>query len=754
MTEAMTKRFTENAKRVISSSLALAKELGHTYIGSEHLLLGILSDSSSSATKLLNGRGVTFADTKKRIIELVGMGCKSTLSTEDMTPTCKKVLMSSSSQVKSTLYNFIGTEHILLALLKEDCVGTRLIEAVGVDIPELCTCLDGMYCRVYEETAAEVEVIPTKKNTPNLDKNAINLTEKALSGKIDPVIGREKEEERLIGILLRRSKNNPCLIGEAGVGKTAIVESVASRIAFGNIPGELADKRIMALDMSTLVAGTKYRGEFEEKIKNIIAEVSQADDVILFIDELHTIVGAGAAEGAIDASNILKPALARGEIRLIGATTLKEYKKSVEKDSALERRFQPVYIKEPTEEECLSILEGLKEKYENFHNVNICDEAIKSAVMLSSRYISDRFLPDKAIDLIDEAAAKKKLTRSFSEQKMKITANDIALVAQEQTGIPLAVLTKSESERFLHLEEEMRKHIVGQKEAISAICRAVRRTRAGLRDTHRPSGSFLFLGPSGVGKTETAKVLSRLIFDREDALIKLDMSEYMEKHSVSKLIGAPPGYVGFGDGGALTERVRRSPYSLLLLDEIEKAHPDILNLLLQILDDAVLTDSNGLKVNFKNVFVIMTSNIGFSNYDTRSIGFSGDATANEHGRIIDTVRKMLPPELIDRIDETVVFDRLTNTELKEIAKIQLADLSMRIEEKGIKAFFEDSFIDCILSSKEIVGRGARAVRQQLLRKAEDLLSGEILCGACGEGAEVTILSENGESKIKIKMKNY
>ncbi|PKM63190.1 MAG: ATP-dependent Clp protease ATP-binding subunit ClpC, partial [Firmicutes bacterium HGW-Firmicutes-21] len=352
----MTKRFTENAKRVISASLALAKELGHTYIGSEHLLLGILSDSTSSASKLLNGRGVTFSETKTRIIELVGMGCKSNLSTEDMTPTCKKILMSSSTQAKSSLYNFIGTEHILLALLKEDCVGTRLIEAAGVDVSELCICLDGLFCRVFEETAAEAEVSHTKKTTPNLDKNAINLTEKALAGKIDPVIGREKEEERLIGILLRRSKNNPCLIGEAGVGKTAVVESVASRIAFGDIPEELADKRIMALDMSTLVAGTKYRGEFEEKIKSIISEVSEADDVILFIDELHTIVGAGAAEGAIDASNILKPALARGEIRLIGATTLKEYKKSIEKDSALERRFQPVHIKEPTEDECISIL--------------------------------------------------------------------------------------------------------------------------------------------------------------------------------------------------------------------------------------------------------------------------------------------------------------------------------------------------------------------------------------------------------------
>ncbi|OGO87237.1 MAG: hypothetical protein A2Y15_07960 [Clostridiales bacterium GWF2_36_10] len=750
----MTKRFTENAKRVISSSLALAKELGHTYIGSEHLLLGILSDSTSSATKLLNGRGVTFADTKTRIIELVGMGCRSNLSTEDMTPTCKKILMSSSTQVKSALYNFIGTEHILLALLKEDCVGTRLVEAVGVDIPALCTCLDGMFCRVYEEATAEVEEIPTKKNTPNLDKNAINLTEKALSGKIDPVIGREKEEERLIGILLRRSKNNPCLIGEAGVGKTAVVESVASRIANGDIPEELADKRIMALDMSTLVAGTKYRGEFEEKIKSIITEVSEADDVILFIDELHTIVGAGAAEGAIDASNILKPALARGEIRLIGATTLKEYKKSIEKDSALERRFQPVYIKEPTEEECLSILEGLKKKYEIYHNVNINSDALKTAVTLSARYISDRFLPDKAIDLIDEAAAKKKLTRSFSEQQINITANDVAMVAQEQTGIPLAVLTKSESERFLYLEDEIRKSIVGQKEAISTICRAVRRTRAGLRDTHRPSGSFLFLGPSGVGKTETAKVLSQLIFDREDALIKLDMSEYMEKHSVSKLIGAPPGYVGFGEGGALTERIRRSPYSLLLLDEIEKAHPDILNLLLQILDDAVLTDSNGLKVLFKNVFIIMTSNIGFSNFDSRNIGFSGETTVNEHARIIDTVKKILPAELIDRIDETVVFDRLSLNELKEIARIQLEELAKRIADKGIKITFEGSFIDNALDSKELAGKGARAIRQQLLRKAEDLLSGEILCGACGEGTEATILSENGVSKIKIKMKNY
>lgn len=751
----MTKRFTENAKRVISSSLALAKELGHTYIGSEHLLLGILSDNTSSASKLLNARGVTFSETKKRVIELVGMGRRSNLSTEDMTPTCKKILMSSATQAKNALYNFIGTEHILMALLKEDCVGTRLIEAVGVDVSELCGGLDGMFCRVYEGAAVEAEVNQTKKSTPNLDKNAINLTEKALAGKIDPVIGREKEEDRLIGILLRRSKNNPCLIGEAGVGKTAVVESVASRIAFGNIPVELSDKRIMALDMSTLVAGTKYRGEFEEKIKSIINEVREADDVILFIDELHTIVGAGAAEGAIDASNILKPALARGEIKLIGATTLKEYKKSIEKDSALERRFQPIYIKEPTKDECISILEGIKQKYESYHNVNISDEAVCNAVRISARYIGDRFLPDKAIDLIDEAAAKKKLTRSFAGEQISITGNDVALVAQEQTGIPLAVLTKSESERFLTLETEMKKYIVGQEDAIATVCRAVRRTRAGLRDCNRPSGSFLFLGPSGVGKTETAKVLSRLIFDREDAMIKLDMSEYMEKHSISKLIGAPPGYVGYGEGGALTERVRRAPYSLLLLDEIEKAHPDILNLLLQILDDAVLTDSNGLKVSFKNVFIIMTSNIGFSNSDTRSIGFStSDKTVSERKRIIETVRKLLPAELIDRIDETVVFDRLTKTELRQIAKITLDELSKRIAEKGIKVNFEDSFIDSTLLSNETESRGARALRHQLLCKAEDLLCGEILCGACGEGTEVTILSENNQPKIKIKMKNY
>ncbi|PKM61132.1 MAG: hypothetical protein CVU97_07420, partial [Firmicutes bacterium HGW-Firmicutes-21] len=410
---------------------------------------------------------------------------------------------------------------------------------------------------------------------------------------------------------------------------------------------------------------------------------------------------------------------------------------------------------EPTEDECISILEGITQKYESYHNVNINDDALRSAVMLSARYIGDRFLPDKAIDLIDEAAAKKKLTRSFSDQTICITANDVALVAQEQTGIPLAVLTKSENERFLYLEDEMQKHIVGQKEAIESICKAVRRTRAGLRDTHRPSGSFLFLGPSGVGKTETAKVLARLIFDREDAMIKLDMSEYMEKHSVSKLIGAPPGYVGYGEGGALTERVRRSPYSLLLLDEIDKAHPDIFSLLLQILDDAVLTDSNGLKVSFKNVFIIMTSNIGFSSPDTRSIGFSGgDNTKKERSRIIETAKKMLPAEFIDRIDEMIVFDRLTSSELGDIARIQLECLTRRIGEKGIKVSFEDSFINNALETQAAEMKGARAIRQQLLRKAEDLLSEEILCGAFGEGTEATILSENGEPKIKIKTRNY
>lgn len=630
--------------------------------------------------------------------------------------------------------NAVGAEHLLMALLREECVGKRLVQACGADTEEMLDILEELYGKGAESLRAEAEpTAPPKKSTPLLDKTAVNLTEKALFGHTDPVIGREKEEEQIIGILLRRSKNNPCLVGEAGVGKTAVVESVAARIAEGRVPEPLLGKRIMSLEIASIVAGTKYRGEFEEKIRGIIAEAKEASDVILFIDEIHTIVGAGAAEGAIDASNILKPALARGEIKLIGATTPQEYKRHIEKDAALDRRFRRVAVEEPSEEECLHILQGLCDRYENFHGVKLSQEALESAVRISSRYISDRFLPDKAIDLIDEAAAHKRMHGGAV-----VSARDIAFAAQEKTGIPLVSLAGNEAARLLCLEKELSRRILGQEHAVSTICSALRRAETGVRNTQRPSCSFLLLGPSGVGKTECAKVLSELLYGK-DAFIRVDMTEYAEPHSVAGLIGAPPGYAGYGEGGFLTERIRRKPYSLVLFDELEKAHPEVRALLLQILEDGKLTDSSGTAVSFRNAAVVMTANSGEG---APMIGFAQGSSDLSRAR----AEALLSKELVDRTDEVIFFSAPDRPSLERIVQSRLHAVAERLREKQIGVVFDDGFAAAVLSKTE---GGVREVCRCAERHAEELIARGILDGTVVSGCDVLLSAENGEYTMRV-----
>ncbi len=792
--------FTQKANTALNAAIEYAENLGHTYIGSEHLLLGLLSSEGSVAYTALTARGITADNVETAVRNSVGIGTPTVLSPNDFTPRSKNIIETAVSIARSLGHGYVGTEHLLIAILRDNsCYAMDILDAMNVSAAD-----------VAEEITKSVNVSQNdasprsktqekgKTETPTLDQFGRDLTAIARQGKIDPVIGRQKEIERVIQILCRRTKNNPCLIGEPGVGKTAIAEGLALKIASGEVPEILKDKRIVALDLTGMVAGTKYRGDFEERIKSAIDEVSKAGNIILFIDEVHTLIGAGAAEGAVDAANILKPALARGEMQVIGATTIEEYRKNIEKDAALERRFQSVLVGEPSREEAVEILKGIRDKYEAHHKVKITDEAIEAAVKMSSRYIGDRFLPDKAIDLIDEAASKVRL-RAYTppedirelEEKIKrineekasavnsqnfeqaaalrdeekevkthlenakegwkkqnsetngvVTPDEIAAIVSEWTHIPVVQLTEEESQRLLHMEEELHRRIVGQDQAVSAVAKAIRRGRVGLKDPNRPTGSFIFLGPTGVGKTELCKTLAATLFGDESAMIRLDMSEFMEKHTVSKLVGSPPGYVGYDEGGQLTEKVRRKPYSVVLFDEIEKAHPDVFNMLLQILDDGVLTDSQGRKVDFKNCIIIMTSNVGaklITNAGNSALGFKGeegDGTMS-HSDIKDAVmgelKKCFRPEFLNRVDDIIVFEQLNKDDIKEIARRMLKTLRNRVHDMGIELDFDDSAIEKISDEGFDPVYGARPLRRAIQSQIEDKLSEEMLDGSVTSG---------------------
>lgn len=798
--------FTQKANDVLNLAIKAAENFGHTYVGSEHILVGILKEGTGVGALLLEEKGVSLEKIEELIEKNIGTGTPTRLSPDDFTPRSKRIIEVSFQIARGMLNSFVGTEHILLALLREgDSYAVKFLNICGIDeqtlLEEVCSSLGKTESDFKNggKTARK-----GKSTTPTLDEFGKDLTEAAREGKIDPVIGRDKEIERVVQILSRRTKNNPCLIGEPGVGKTAIAEGLALKIVKDEVPELLAGKKIVALDLTSMVAGTKYRGDFEERIKKAMDEVKNSKDVILFIDEVHTIMGAGAAEGAVDAANILKPSLARGEIQVIGATTIDEYRKNIEKDSALERRFQSVMVGEPTEEETVSILKGLRDKYEAHHKVKISDDAIETAVKMSSRYIADRFLPDKAIDLIDEAASRvrlkaftappnlkemeneikrlqeekasavrsqdfenaakirdkeKELQTLLDEEKEKwknssshdikeISTEDIASVVSAWSGIPVNQLTKEESEKLLNMEQIMHERIVGQDKAVSSIAKAIRRGRVGLKNPNRPLGSFIFLGPTGVGKTELCKTLAEAMFGNEEAIIKLDMSEYMEKHTVSKLIGAPPGYVGFDEGGQLTEKIRRKPYSVVLFDEIEKAHPDVFNMLLQILEDGVLTDSQGRKVSFKNSIIIMTSNVGASKItdNKTSLGFGGSENQNAdiEALVMADLKKTFKPEFLNRIDEIIVFNQLEKNDIEEIAKRMLKSLEKRLADMEIEIRFTDSAVSALADAGFDKVYGARPLRRAIQQKIEDPLSELILEEKISKNSTCTVDFKDGE----------
>ncbi|MBP3329940.1 MAG: ATP-dependent Clp protease ATP-binding subunit [Clostridia bacterium] len=776
--------FTEKANGALNEAMISAENLGHAYVGSEHLLMGLLS-VEGVASSVLSSKGITKQKVEDILRMSVGVGTPTSLTPADFTPRSKHIVEYAVALASSSGQALVGTEHILLSIIKEsEGLAVSIISELGVAINELSSEISKAFENSNGDNSGKRDA-KTKSNVPTLEKFGRNLTELATQNKIDPVIGRQKEIERVIQILSRRTKNNPCLIGEPGVGKTAIAEGLALKIAEGEVPELLKDKKLYTLDLTGMVAGTKYRGDFEERIKTAMDEVKKAGDVILFIDEIHTLIGAGSAEGAVDAANILKPSLARGEIQLIGATTIDEYRKHIEKDAALERRFQPVTVGEPSEEEAIEILKGLKDKYEAHHKIKITEESIDAAVKLSSRYIGDRFLPDKAIDLIDEAASKvrlrayttpsdlkemedkiksirgekehavtnqdfetaatlrdeeKKLTSLLEEKKEEwrkemsgfsgeVTPEEIAEIVADWTGIPVTQLTEEESARLLKMEEVLHERIVGQDEAVTAVAKAIRRGRAGLKDPKRPTGSFIFLGPTGVGKTELCKTLASSMFGSESAMIRFDMSEYMEKHTVSRLVGSPPGYVGYDEGGQLTEAIRRKPYSVVLFDEIEKAHPDVFNILLQILEDGILTDSQGRKVDFKNCIIIMTSNVGAKLITDKksSFGFSAESSDNmSHEKIKESVlgelKQCFKPEFLNRIDDIIVFRQLTQNDIEEIAKRMLSSLRKRVLQLGIEIDFSDEAISKIADAGFDPVYGARPLRRAIQSKIEDTLS--------------------------------
>ena len=801
------KPFTKKAQIAMRQAESLSTKQGHHYVGSEHLLYGLVKEGSGVAAQVMQAQNITTDKLLELIDDLIApSGGMMLMEKDGYSPSLVQILENADRQAERYFFPQIGTEHLLAAiLLRQECAAFRLLNTMGVNIQKLYTDILTAMGEDLAEHKQEFQNgrpvnIEKSAQTPTLDKYSRDLTELAKDGQLDPVIGREDEIQRVIQILSRRNKNNPCLMGEPGVGKTAVAEGLAQRIATGLVPDTVANKRLVTLDLSGMVAGSKYRGEFEERIKHVIAEVVQAGNIILFIDELHTIIGAGGAEGAIDASNILKPSLARGEIRIIGATTIAEYRKYIEKDAALERRFQPVTIEEPSEEEAIAILQGLRQQYESHHNVTITDEAIASAVKLSERYINDRFLPDKAIDLVDEAAsrvrlggfrtttpitklelevraleqaqekalsegrfedastakadlakatedlekAKKRYLRNANSKKLVVDGEEIAQIVSQWTKIPLRQLNEAESERLLKLEKVLHKRVISQSEAVSAVARAVKRGRVGLKDPHRPIGSFLFLGPTGVGKTELSKALAEAMFGDETAMIRVDMSEYMEKHSVSKMIGSPPGYVGYEEGGQLSEKVRRNPYSVILFDEIEKAHPDVFNILLQVLDDGHITDAQGRKVDFKNTIIIMTSNAGAQYIvDPKKLGFGAqdeDETADYErmkGSVMEEVRRIFKPEFLNRIDETLVFHQLTKDDMKKIVSLLLKTLEKRAKEQmQITLKVRESVKKKLVEDAYDPKYGARPLKRMIQSKIEDPLAEEILAGRVEKGQEV------------------
>ena len=809
--------FTEKANEALNQAINSASQLGHTYVGSEHLLLGLLRVGSGIASTVLNKNGVTAEKIEELMRFNIGVGTPTKLSPDYFTPRAKRVLEVAMSGCNNLGKKFVGTEHLLIGILSEqDNFAIRFIKDAGGDIAAITSdALEASGIEPHSVNNMNEQGGQKSQNTKTetLQKYGRDLTEEAKKGKIDPVIGRETEIERIIQILCRRTKNNPCLIGEPGVGKTAIIEGLAQRIVDGNVPEILLNKRVFALDLTGMVAGTKYRGDFEERIKAVIEEVTKSNDIILFIDEIHTIIGAGSAEGSTDAANILKPSLARGDFQLIGATTISEYRKNIEKDSALERRFQTVTVAEPNEEDAIQILKGLKDKYEAHHKVVITDGAIEASVKLSSRYINDRFLPDKAIDLIDEAASRVRLASSAPSEELKtaeqkllsvkaekddainsqeferaaklrdqekqieneilnlkqqrseknahvsgeVTEENIAEIVSLWTGIPVAQLTEEESERLLKLESVLHERLIGQNEAVTAVSKAIRRGRVGLKDPKRPIGSFIFLGPTGVGKTELCKALAEAMFGSENMMIRLDMSEYMEKHTVSRLVGSPPGYVGFEEGGQLTEKVRRNPYSVILFDEIEKAHPDVFIILLQILEDGILTDSQGRKVDFKNTVIIMTSNIGARLITEKKVSFgfgAGDSSERDENNIkasvLEELKSAFRPEFLNRVDDIIVFNKLTQDEIKQIAGKMLEGLKSRLLNLNITAQFTDSVLTALAEKGFDPIYGARPLRREIQNRIEDPVSEKILDGTIKNGDEFVCDYRDGEFTFTVK----
>ncbi len=814
----MFERFTEKAIKVIMLAQEEARRLGHNFVGTEQILLGLIGEGTGIAAKTLKSMGVNLKDARVEVEKIIGRGSGFVAVEIPFTPRAKRVLELSWDEARQLGHNYIGTEHLLLGLIREgEGVAARVLENLGVDL----TKVRSHVIRLLGETSAATtggggggaQTGTGRSKTPTLDEFGMNLTQAASENRLDPVVGREKEIERVIQILGRRTKNNPVLIGEPGVGKTAIAEGLAIRITNADVPDILMDKKIVMLDIGLLVAGTKYRGEFEERLKKIMDEIRSAGNVMLVIDELHTLIGAGAAEGAIDAANILKPALARGELQCIGATTMDEYRKHIERDAALERRFQPVIIDPPSVDETIEILRGLRPKYEEHHRLIISDEAIDQAAKLSDRYISDRFLPDKAIDLVDEASSRVRLRASSlppegkeverelrkvrrdkemairnqefekaaslreSETKLSekirdiqtqwkakqetekptVSGEEVAYVVSSWTGIPLLKLTEGESEKLLHMSDVLHQRVIGQDEAVEAVAKAIRRARVGLKNPMRPIGSFIFSGPTGVGKTELAKALAGYFFGSEDALIRIDMSEFMEHHTTSKLIGSPPGYVGYQEGGQLTEAVRRKPYSVVLFDEIEKAHPDVFNVLLQILDDGRLSDSKGRTVDFKNTIIIMTSNVGaqFIDKTALQVGFAQQAKQVEHTErykkikelVMDSMKKTFRPEFLNRIDEIIVFQQLTKEEIRRIVDIMSADLQSRIKSQGMELVISDECKDFIATDGYNPTYGARPLRRSIQKYLEDALAEQVLQGKFKEGDTITTILEGEEIRF-------